>query len=75
MYSLETTARLNALRAIKQERALTQEEQKEALTLIRQGRTSAAYASAGAKAKTEKVSGEAALTGFLEAFKKMQGGV
>lgn len=70
MFSAETTARLQALRAIKQERPLTTEEQKEALRLIRSDRTSAAYASKASKEKTASVDGNVVLKGFLDAFTK-----
>lgn len=49
MYSPETNARLDALRAIGQARRLTQTEAAEVVSLIRQDRVSASYASKGAK--------------------------
>lgn len=51
MYSPETVSRIEYLRAVAQTRKLTQEEQTEALSLIRADRSNASYASAGARAK------------------------
>lgn len=51
MYSPESIARIDQLRAFAQTRKLTIEEQQEAIRLVRADRVGASYASAGAKAK------------------------
>ena len=51
MYTPETVSRIEHLRAAAQSRKLTQEEQTEAIALIRTERVGASFASAGAKAK------------------------
>lgn len=51
MYSPESIARIDQLRALSQTRKLTLEEQQEAIKLVRMDRVGASYASAGAKAK------------------------
>ena len=51
MYTAATLNRIDELRAISCNRKLTMEESFEVLNLVRQGRVSASYASAGAKAK------------------------
>jgi hypothetical protein len=51
MYSPESIARIDQLRALSQQRKLTLDEQQEAIRLVRADRVGASYASAGAKAK------------------------
>ena len=68
MYSPETVSRIDQLRAIGQQRALTIEENMEVITLIRKDRVGASYASSGAKAKkaaAKGVDGEALLGELL----------
>ena len=73
MYSPEAVARLDQLRAFAQERKLTTEEQAEAISLIRNDRTGASYASAGAKAKKAAkapADGAAILAAMMQAVGK-----
>jgi hypothetical protein len=70
MYSPETDARIAQLRAIRQERPLTTEENIEAIRLIREGRVGASYASAGAKAAKAKPDPQAVMDKLKGFFAK-----
>lgn len=75
MYSVETDARLAALRAIRQTRDLTDEEQKEAIRLVREGRVSASHASTTSRTKTAAkapVDGNALLEKIQASIAKVQ---
>lgn len=72
MYSPETVARIDQLRAFAQQRALTTDEQTEAIKLIRSERVGASYASAGSKAKAAAkapADGAAILAAMMQAVK------
>lgn len=75
MYTPDTVARIDQLRAIAQQRKLTLEESAEALKLIRADRVGASYASAGAKAKkaaSAPADGAALLATLMAAVKGAQ---
>ena len=71
---MDTETRLAELRAIAQQRRLTDDEAKEAVQLVRGDRISAAYASANSgakKAASKKVSPEEALAKLMAAKKNL----
>ena len=73
MYTPETVARIDQLRAIARQRKLTLEEQQESLKLVRGDRVGASYASAGSKAKkaaAAPVDGALLLATMMEALKE-----
>lgn len=61
MESVETSVRISQLREISQTRKLTQEEEAEAIALVRGDRKSAAVASAAKKSATAKADPTATL--------------
>lgn len=65
MYSPETVARLDELRALAQTRDLTTAEQREVIQLIRQDRVTASSVSAKSKAKATPVDGAALLAKLM----------
>lgn len=70
MYSPDTIARLDNLRALAQQRDLTTEEAREVIALIRQDRVTASGVSAAAKAKKTPVDGSAVLAKLMAAMNK-----
>jgi hypothetical protein len=70
MYSPDTVARLDALRALAQQRDLTVEESREVISLIRQDRVTASGVSAASKAKKAPVDGAAVLAKLMASMQK-----
>ena len=68
MYSPETVSRLETLRQFAQQRDLTPDEQREVITLLRQGRATASQVTAKAKAAKAKPDGAAVLANLFAAL-------